>query len=96
MAKSESKKFNATKASSPQSGKLRPNRSNRKPIPSKTNPTQKPSSKFLELTKRLSSVDAVPDMQKISRNVDESVAYIKIWVEEGRGVGEVSWGKALS
>jgi len=35
-------------------------------------------------------------MQKISRNVDESFAYIKIWVEEGRGVGEVSWGKALS
>ncbi|PHX64215.1 MAG: hypothetical protein CK551_02030 [Planctomycetaceae bacterium] len=77
-------------------GKFRPNRSNLKLIPTKTKPTLKPSSKFLELTKRLSLVDTVTDMQKISRNVDESVAYIKIWVEEGRGVGEVGWGKALS
>jgi hypothetical protein len=34
-------------------------------------------------------------MQKISRNVDESVAYIKVWGTEGRGVGEAIWGKAL-
>jgi hypothetical protein len=34
-------------------------------------------------------------MQKISRNVDESIAYIKVWVTEGRGVGEAIWGKAL-
>jgi len=35
-------------------------------------------------------------MQKISRNADESMAYIKVWGAEGRGVGEASWGKALS
>jgi len=34
-------------------------------------------------------------MQKISRNVDESVAYIKVWGTEGRGVGEAIWGKAF-
>jgi len=34
-------------------------------------------------------------MQKISRNVDESVAYIKVWGIEGRGVGEAIWGNAL-
>jgi hypothetical protein len=34
-------------------------------------------------------------MQKISRNVDESFAYIKVWGAEGRGVSEAIWGKAL-
>jgi len=34
-------------------------------------------------------------MQKISGNVDESVAYIKGWGTEGRGVGEVIWGNAF-
>jgi len=34
-------------------------------------------------------------MQKISQNVDVSIAYIKVWGTEGREVGEVIWGKAL-
>ncbi|NBR06927.1 MAG: hypothetical protein EBT92_14290 [Planctomycetes bacterium] len=93
--KSESKKFNATNASSPQSGKFSANLSNLKPIPSKTKPMQNPSNSLFVLLEELRSVLALASMQKISRNADESVAYIKVWVTEGRGVGEVIWGEAL-
>ena len=56
---------------------------------------QNPISSFFFLPQGFCSVLAVTAMQKISRNVDESTAYIKVWGTEGRGVSEAIWGNAL-